>query len=347
MSKKITAMISVLVIAEGMSACGSTGDNTGSDTDKKTEENVRVEQSFTKLDEGVYSLEYTDDYKLEEFISANIKDVESFDKWLTDNLTNGVPTESGSAETACSCFFTEDSEGKHILGRNYDMLSDGGVMVHTKPESGYESIAIADISHMNLGEHSDYSMDSDEAKSLLNASPYCISDGLNEKGLSVSLLTIDTQHTPEDTDKGDMLIYSSMRAVLDKCADVDEAVKFLEGYGMFSPGNHSYHLFLNDKGGNSAVIEWAQGETYVVSGSVATNIMLNNCDNPEEEDYRYAKLFKRINDGTDMSKEDATLLLADVSQRKATAWSAVYDLDNFKVEACFDTNYKQVYTFPE
>lgn len=216
----------ILAACVAFSLAGCESESGKASGEVSASEEVRAEQKVEQLGEGVYSLEYSGDYKLDDFISAQIKDRESFDKWLCENLTNGVSTESSDTRKACSCFFTPDTEGGHLFGRNCDMYPSGAMFIKTQPENGFASIGIVDFLHLNVGENGDNPIDSEQAGELFNAAPYIISDGLNEKGLGVSLLTVDyTDHVVNDTEKPDMLVYSALRVVLEKCADVDEAVK--------------------------------------------------------------------------------------------------------------------------
>lgn len=45
------------------------------------------------------------------------------------------------------------------------------------------------------------------------------------------------------------------------------------------------------------------------------------------------------------AKEDAMEVLKAVSSKEGTRWSAIYDLDDFEVEACFNADYENKYEF--
>lgn len=316
----------------------------------ETEEGNTQAQTFAKLGEGVYFCDYQGDYMLDEYLKANIKTTEEFDEWMTNNLTNGVPTEMGAVKPACSCFFATGADGEHLLGRNYDKYQTDAMILRTTPSDGYASIGIVDLANLNLClEGCSYTMDDAEAFDLIRATPYAIADGINDQGLGAALLVIDKKHEVADTPKDDLLIYMSMRAVLDKCANVEEAVSFLENYDMYSPSSrNSYHIFLTDKGGNATVIEWVDGETYRVdSDAVANTVLSKDVKYPDNLGARYGRLRTALDEGSVNSKQDAMELLKYVSQPGKTDWSAVYDLDNFSVNVCFAENYEKSYTFPE
>ena len=220
------------------------------------------------------------------------------------------------------------------------------MFIRTRPENGYASIGIVDLSHLNVGEGCEAAVDSAEAQSLLLAAPYCICDGINEKGLGVSLLQLDTDHFVTDTEKPDLLVYIALRAMLDKCADVDEAVKFLSEYDIYSPAKWSYHIFITDKSGKAVTVEWLEDGQTVVEDNAVTNFVLFEAPPTRDPDGRYLKLRNALDSEEGIkTKEEAMELLKTVSQKEGTRWSAVYDLDNFRVEACFNTDYDKKYEF--
>ncbi|MBQ4312426.1 MAG: linear amide C-N hydrolase [Oscillospiraceae bacterium] len=294
--------------------------------------------------EGIYSLDYLGGYMLDEYLDADIRTTEEMDRWFMENLTDGISTEGSEYDIACSSFAVTLSDSEHIFGRNYDLRPSDAMFIRTSHEDGYSSIGIVDLAHMNIGTNAEHEIDSDNGRSLLSAAPYCICDGINEKGLGVSLLQLDITHTVNDTDKHDLLLYSSLRAMLDKCADVDEAVEFLTEHDIYSPASWSYHVFLTDRSGKSVTVEWLEDGQTVVEDDAVTNFVLFEAP-PTRVDGRYMKMRKALDDGKVSSKADAMALLAEVMQKGSTCWSAVYDLDSFTVEVCFNGDYEHKYTF--
>ncbi|MCR5165665.1 MAG: linear amide C-N hydrolase [Oscillospiraceae bacterium] len=298
------------------------------------------------LAEGIYSLDFRWDYKLDEYLSANVKTTEELDRWFMENLTDGLSTEGSEYNIACSSFAVTDTDGEHLFCRNYDLRHTDDMFIRTAPENGYASIGIVDLAHLNIGQECEAAIDSAEAQSLLLAAPYCICDGINEKGLGVSLLQLDTEHFVTDTEKPDLLVYTALRAMLDKCADTDEAVEFLSAYDIYSPAWWSYHIFITDKSGRAVTVEWLEDGQTVVEDNAVTNFVLYEAPPTRDPDGRYFKLRKALDPEEGISgKEEAMALLETVSQKPGTNWSAVYDLDDFKVEACFALDYENKYEF--
>ena len=350
--KKIPAALSALLICAGTASCqpvlkadnesaAAPADNNTDTSEADADQGLIVEELGT----GVYSLDFPYEYDLDNYLTSDVKTVEELDKWFMDNLTNGLSTEGSEYDIACSAFALTTGSGDHLFGRNYDLRPTDAMFIRTRPDNGYASIGIVDLAHLNVGLGAEAAVDSAEAQSLLMAAPYCICDGINEKGLGVSLLQLDTEHIVNDTDKHDLLVYTALRALLDKCADVDEAVSFLSEYDIYSPSRFSYHIFLTDVSGKSAAAEWIDGEMKIVEDNAATNFVLFEAPATRDPDGRYFKLRKALDENTVDCTDDAMQLLETVKQKDATRWSAVYDLDDFTAEVCFNADYENRYEF--
>lgn len=330
----IRSASAVLALALGISASGCSKQ----DPEKETL------GSLTKVSDGIYLIDCYSDYKVDEYLKAGITDVESFDIWMTDNLTHGVPT-GDIPGMGCSSFIVSDDQGDHLFGRNYDSSNGDALIIRTAPADGYASIGIVDLKHVNLGTGGDYDINDESSRPLLFAAPWCICDGINEKGLGVSLLELSDKHVVNDTDKDDLLLYSSLRVILDKCANIDEALALLGKYDMYSPRSNSYHIFLTDTSGRSVIAEWTkEGIMTVREDTAVTNFPLYKDDPYLDYDHRYAKIHRRIDDVSSISPEEAMGVLEAVN--RDTRWSAVYDLEKFTVTVCFGADYSVSYSYP-
>lgn len=295
--------------------------------------------SLTELYPGVYYIDCYSDYKIDEYLSSDISEVGQLDVWMTDSLTHGVPT-GDLPDTGCSSFAITDSSGNHLFGRNYDMRSGDSLIIRTYPQTGYSSIGIVDLSHVNLGKGGSYDIHDEDGKNLLLAAPWCICDGINEKGLGVSLLELDKKHTVMDTEKGDLLIYTALRVILDRCGTIDEAVELLNSYDMYSPRPNTYHIFITDISGRSVAVEWDNGETFVAEDKAATNVMIHKGN---VYDPRYLKMHQTLDGADSLNADEAMELLKSVKQ--STRWSAVYNLEKFSVDICFNDDYENVISY--
>lgn len=301
--------------------------------------------SVRKEGDGIFSIDYKADYKLDDYIEADITGIDGMVDWGIENLLHGVPAKANSKAYRCSSFAVVSPDGSHLCGRNMDYPETDTLVVHTAPKDGYESIALADLSAMGIGTGAEMDINDPKARVILLAAPYIIGDGVNEKGLAVTSLTIDDDPGTVDTPKHNLLLNVAVRVLLDRCADTDEAVEMLGNFDIYSPLDHGAHLFITDRNGNSVVVEWLDGNMYVVRADKVTNFPLYEPDYSLDHDGRYATLVSAMEDGKTFTGEEAMQLLDDVSQPDWTRWSAVYDLDGFAVDVCVNEEYDRVYCF--
>ena len=119
--------------------------------------------------------------------------------------------------------------------------------------------------------------------------PYMPVDGMNEKGLSIGVLELETPETFQQTEKKDITTTAIIRTVLDHAADVDEAIEIFNSYDMHDllGVGCTYHYQIADAKGKTAIVEYANGETTVLrpdeTGTlVATNFWLSEgVDDPD------------------------------------------------------------------
>ena len=263
----------------------------------------------------------------------------------------------------CSAFITENEEGEVITGRSYDFPHKDAngdptglnVLVKCSPEGKYKSVGIADIGLLSVVGLPYYAgaFDGNVSRIPLMFAPYLCMDGMNEKGLTVSILALDLKdgETPmHQTEEGKrtLMVNAVLRQLLDNCATLEEAVDLVEDVNISSTFGYDYHLFVTDAAGNSAVFEWRYSDFTVTYTDAVTNFYVgydDACDCysgdrlkdsfvvPENADreYRYGyghgygrfkmlaeTLFEHISDAgtarTEMTDEDAMELLSDVSQ---------------------------------
>ena len=315
-----------------------------------THKNARNENLITpeKVADNIYKLDYKGDYKLDDYLKAGINNLDDYDKWFMDNLTFGASLNSGDPNVGCSSFSVIDENGNHLFARNYDMVKDDALLIRTTPKDGYKSIGIADIGKAGIGEGQKLKIEDKDSKKILNAAPYLMTDGVNEKGLGVSVLTLPEDFKLTDTDKPDLIIFSATRMILDKCANVDEAVEMLKDYDIYCPGHHWYHLFITDKSGKSVITEWMDDEFYVVEDDVVTNFVLHDDKHSKDSDGRVARIRYALEGKDTVSKSEAMEVLSKARMSTCkTCWSVVYDLDNFLFDVCFYEDYNKKYSYSE
>ncbi len=310
---------------------------------------IATMSSLKKVDEGIYSIHVSYDYKLDKALSADISTEEELFQWMSHELLYDLaPVQAEIQPFGCSSFLVSDPDGNDLFGRNFDYYPGDCCVVYSTPGDGYDSIGMANLSFLSLsGDKKVAEPDSFTGRVISRLAPYCTVDGVNEKGLAVSVLQLDSININQETDAPDIEILLAIRGILDTCANVDEAEAFLERYDMHTPSGLSYHLFIADSSGRSVVAEWIGNELVVADQDAVTNYIVNDPDYYLRYigDGRYETLVEILDwsEGV-LSEEQAFMLLESVEQRN-TQWSCIYDLDNFSLTFCADKDFEQTYSF--
>lgn len=290
-----------------------------------------------------YTMDYVADYRLDDVLAHGAVSAEDLMALLKKLLIADklpVPTPPGAG---CSIFTARNKKGHVLVGRNLDFRhkphDPSVMMLRTAPSQGYRAFNMVDLGFMPLpkGFLSDGTSDISPAVMF----PYLVLDGINEKGLFIGVMQLKFPQTKQDTGKVKVSTTLMMRAVLDKAADVDEAVKLFASYDMQSPReNNDYHFLLADRSGRSLVIEYVDNEMKVLEADCCTNFYLA----PEKEKagggkarYEIIQKILEFREHT-LEKKDMMDVLRLVSQpagqlgKSDTLWSAVYDLTDLSMD---------------
>lgn len=202
---------------------------------------------------NLYSMEVKYNYDLDRMIEKGIVDDQSmFDVFISEALPL-LPITIKAPSFACSSLTVEAEDGNVFMGRNYDFKTDtSSMLVYCTPENGYKSVAFAALS--NLSANDPQANIKKKLTSLL--SPFVCLDGMNEKGVSISVLTLDSDPVYQDTGKPHICTSLAIRLVLDRAATTQEAVDLLNSYDMFASSGRDYHFYITDASGDGRAIEY-------------------------------------------------------------------------------------------
>ena len=213
-------------------------------------------------------------------------------------------------------------------------------------------MSIVNLAFAGYGE--DYLPDSGLFDRFLTlAAPYLPFDGMNEKGLTIALLAVPHAEPPAQEGRVTLNTTTAIRLILDHAASVDEAVSLLQGYNLYFSGGVECHYLISDAQGNSAVIEFLDGDIKVTKSEenyqLVTNFIMYQGLNEGEggsEFERYATIEDSLgaSEGV-ISEEDAMGLLSDVRIPGRTQWSVVYNQTTGELWVCAGEQYDRVYSF--
>jgi len=318
-----------------------------------------------KDDYGFYTMNYSLDYDLDELMQKGVSSDQEYVDYIIKKLFKGLPISIDISKYACSTFSAQTPEGGYLLGRNFDWCYSPSMLVYTDPDDGYASVSMVNLGFLTYD--AAYLPNSYLNRLMTLAAPYVPVDGMNEKGLAIGVLYLESEPTLQDTQKIDITTTAMIRIVLDRAANVQEAIALFNQFDMHDSAGACYHYQIADASGASAIIEYVNNEMRILypeyrttgySYQGATNFFLSpDGDNAEPfgED-RYAILNETLSaaDGI-LTTSSAMNLLASArissyvwpdGWEDRTQWSAVYDLTNLTVNICVGMDYESVYTFP-
>ena len=318
---------------------------------------ITAANSIEKLEDGLYAMEFCGDYGFDDFLAqggaASDGEVANY---LVSFLSHGfykIESDVQTGEFGCSTICTQDEHGIVFFGRNYDWAECRTMIVHTKPKDGYESISTCCLDFLGFSEG--YTPDGSMMERMQTlAAIYVPLDGMNEKGLVVAdLMAGDTEATHQNTGKPNLTTTTAIRLLLDRAADVDEAVALLRQYDMHSSIGSAHHLSIADASGKSVVVEYVNGEMLVTQTKVVTNHYLADCEKQgvgsEQSHLRFDTLSAYSGPADEMGVRD---MLESVAQKnypqteasfEKTMWSIVYCPEGRCADFYFAENYAHSY----
>ena len=325
-------------------------------------------KSLKKISDGVFFIEYEGDYQLDQYLAeGGGKSNDEMSAFITKCLKKGSWGGRGAGKDTnvkitipdfgCSSIAAENTNGGSIYGRNYDWKDCSIMLIHTKPENGYESISTSCLEFLGLDRNWQpaYKFPADM---IALASIYVPLDGLNEKGLYIAdLMAGDDEGTAQNTGKPALTTTAAIRLILDKAANVDQAIELLKSIDMYSVIGSAHHFAIADAEGKSVVVEYVNNELYVSESPVLTNHY--TAESPKKDDgsiaerensrERFAQLLQAGNNaGWKMSSEDIKKTLESVSAKdyagpEITAWSIAYESKEKKASYRFRGDYEKTF----
>ncbi|MCM1048865.1 MAG: linear amide C-N hydrolase [Clostridiales bacterium] len=316
--------------------------------------NIVSPEKIVQLEKGFSTARYDGDYGFDLFLSeggaSSDKEVVDF---LTRNLLSGMEIGFNGNFFGCSTIAVQSPNGDFLFGRNFDWNHCEAMVLLSYPDNGYASISTVNLDFITQGGMVDMALKQDEIKTI--AALYAPLDGMNEKGLAVSVNMIqDSASIEQDTEKPDITTTTAIRLLLDKAATVDEALELLGQYDMHASMGMMVHFALADTTGKSVAIEYIDNEMVVVETPILTNFYLakgeKNGIGTEQSHTRYNMLIEKLEQNSTMSMDDVRDVLSSVSKKnfttfESTEWSIVFNQASGQAIYYHRENYEQEYIF--
>lgn len=158
-------------------------------------ESVLLTNEIRELENGLSAVKYEGDYGFDAFLSAggasSDREVIGF---LAENLLSGMDIGFSQESFGCSTISVKSEDGDFLFGRNFDWNSCNAMVVAAYPENGYASISSVNMDFVSQGAGggiTGMALGMDQVKVL--AALYAPLDGMNEKGLAVSVNMIQDE----------------------------------------------------------------------------------------------------------------------------------------------------------
>lgn len=299
---------------------------------------VKGALSAEKLDDGLYYMEYRGDDGFDGLMAqGGFESADQMVSYIIEFLSKGhCKPEVKTQKTGfgCSALTVKTPEGGVLMGRNFDFSSAVGVVLHTIPNRGYETITTFNVKFYGFDE--DYKPEGFVNQYLALTGLFFALDGINEKGLAIAdLMAGDTIQTHQRTSKPDLTTTAAISYLLKNAANVDEALDLLRGIDMHSDIGSAHHYAMADASGKNVVVEYVDNKMVVVESPAVANHYL--CEAKlnvglVDGDNRYAKLCElNKQTGGVMNERQLTEAIEAVSQPEregflGTAWTMVMDL---------------------
>ena len=332
------------------------------ETKKKAEEQMKQTlDSIKQIDKNIWTMVYKSNYGLDALLEKGCNSIMDAVLFLQKEV-NFPALEQDKAHSgfACSTFNAKTPEGHYILGRNFDYKEAPCLVCWTAPENGYRSMAVVDTTFFIHGTKYMPLKNSNKKMRAMGA-PYTAMDGINEKGFSIGVLEIKSKATKQKTGKKPIITTVAIRAALDKCETVDQAIELFASYDMHDSIFINYHYQFADAYGTSAIIEYVDNKMYVIRQEkkddclALTNYFLtpggDNHDGRGMDRYDHiCKTLKAENGVVD--EHEAMKLLSEVTlnykhktfkHQVITLWSAVYNCNEKSMLLCAGMDYSKKY----
>ncbi len=308
----------------------------------------KIRAEIIKLsDRPFYSMEYHGDYHFNKYLSKGACNIDEFSTFINETLIYDGKKKINRGKFGCGVFTARNLEGDVIFARNMDCECAIPMMIRLNEGDNYKSLALLNMAELDWDENTYETLETDAKLTL--AAPYSPSDGINEHGLAVAIMT-DSKAIYPKNNTITLFDETIPRLILDRAKTVDEAIEYVKNYNLFycvAP----LHYMVADPTGASAVIEFADGTMAVTKKiknyQVATNFTLYN--NPYHEGFgkdRYENIDNELESCKGIiSENDALELLKKNVIPGDEQWSAVYNLTKRSVRVTFSRDYHHVYKY--
>ena len=256
-----------------------------------------------------------------------------------------------SVDWACSLFAVFADTTNMYFGRNFDWEFSPALLLFTDPPDGYASVSMVDIAYLGFSDEQVRSLTDlpiNDRKSLLRA-PNWPFDGMNERGVVIGMAAVPPGKMHPNPNKETIGSLQIMRQILDKAANVEQAITILESFNIDFEAGPALHYLIADSSGKAILVEFYAGQMHLIHNEnpwhQATNFLLSSVDDPQGNCRRYDTISnKLLRAGGRLTPNSALELLSSVSQIN-TQWSILYHMGSGDIDVVIGKQFNQPYQF--
>ena len=275
------------------------------------------------------------------------------DRIIEHGISSVIPSVAYQHE--CSIFSGLGNPEQPIFGRNLDNYTERSVLVGIySPPDGHASIAVTNMANMGIHPGDDPTLLPVEDRTILLNSVLFATDGMNERGVSVALASVDAEPVIRDENKRLVNISLLQREILDFAGNLDEAIAIVEARDVFDQDVNtlSHHILIADASGRSAAAEYRDGQWRIMRNDRPWQIVTNTQLYDKSEDwirsqcgrYRTADDYLSDVDGA-ITWQEGMDVLRTMSVGN-TQWSSIYDLLDKDLYLSLHRDYIRLYRIP-
>lgn len=301
------------------------------------EEFTILENNIVELESGLSAVRFDGDYGFDTFLERGGASSDGeVARYLAETLIGDLGLDFLGNFFGCSTITAKSPGGDVLFGRNFDWNRCDAMIVEAHPENGYASLSTVNMDFItqSAGGPVGEALQLDQVKTM--AALYAPLDGMNEKGLAVSVNMIqDSAGISQNTGKPCVTTTTAVRLLLDKAASVEEALELLRQYDLHASMGYMVHFALADASGRSVAVEYIGNQMSVIETQTVTNFYLTPGEKygigTTQSHTRYEILNQLLEKNAALTPERIWDALKNVSKGnfgefESTEWSIVMNL---------------------
>ncbi len=352
--KKVLVMAAAFILLISLAGCGVHVSEADALADHAV--TVQADSEIKELEKGLSAVRYDGEDGFRAFLSeGGAKTDGEVVRFLAHSIFAGNQG-AFTMDTqvfGCSTLSVAKAEGGYLFGRNFDWNACNALVITSYPQHGYASVSTVNLDFIRQGAGMAGSLLSDDI--MIIAALYAPLDGMNEKGLCVSVNMIQDGDTiSQDIGKPDLTTTTAIRLLLNQAATVEEALELLSQYDLHASMNYMVHFAIADADGNSVAVEYIDNEMVVTKTPVMTNFYLAE---REKQGIGTGQSHERFDILTETLAKKASMTQAEVrdalnsvskdnfNEFESTEWSIVFDQSALTAAYYHRENYGKAYLF--